>query len=109
MWVLFGGQPREMAPFAEGNLRPPTSKNVGFPVIFRGRIFISGLTSPVLAGTIGAIVVQVSVATDEKGIRLYSGTGPPLYPGTNPACSPLLPYGNGKAREEDDPEVRRPT
>jgi len=51
----------------------------------------SGLTSPVEAGTIGRIKVQVSVATDEKGIRLYSGTGPPLYPGTNSAGLPLLP------------------
>jgi hypothetical protein len=69
---------------------------------------IRGLTSPVPAGTMGRIKVQVSASTDEKGIRLHSGTGPPLYPGTNSAQLPLLPYGNGKARKENDPEVRRP-
>ncbi len=50
----------------------------------------SALTSPEEAGTIGRIKIQVSVATDEKGIRLQSGTGPPLYPGTNSAVSPLF-------------------
>ena len=40
----------------------------------------------------GDIVVQVSVSTDEKGIRFKTGTGPPLYPGTNPAGMPLFPY-----------------
>ena len=53
---------------------------------------IPGLTSPVAAGRLASTLLQVSVSTDEKGIRFDAGTGPPLYPGTNPAGVPLFPW-----------------
>src|SRR5512139_1557028 len=73
-----------------------------------------GLTSPGAAGTMGPQCVQVSVSTDEKGIRLHAGTGPPLYPGTNSAGSPLFRQGTGRRgrrtirKSEDLPEQYDP-